>query len=147
MKRRMGKTGEEKSDATQLQRTGQQPPYNLVEMAIDPQTSNPVARVWIPSTNIHISVDITPALQGLSKNARRRAIIYGKTLPTEAAARVDDLIQKAVADYMAKHISEVPRHSVSHKQMRRKSRKRMGNTWPERGVFRGGLPYSSRKRH
>ena len=77
----------------------QQPPYYLVAMGVDAFTFKPVAKVRIPSTDIHLFVDIGPALPGLSKNKRRKASRHGKTLPKEARETVGRLIQKAVVDW------------------------------------------------
>jgi len=81
----------------------QQPEYYLVGMGVDAFTFRPVAKVRIPSTDMHLFVDIGPALPGVGKNARRKASRHGKTLPKEAQETVGRLIQKAVADWQRKH--------------------------------------------
>jgi len=75
----------------------QQPPYYLVAVGVDAFTFRPVAKVRIPSSYVHLFVDIAPALQGLSRNKRRKASRYGKPLPKEAQETVGRLIEKAVA--------------------------------------------------
>ena len=125
----------------------QQPPYCLVGMGIDTRTFRPVAKVRIASTEVYLFVDVGEAMQGISKSARRKAARYGKALPVEVAARIDKLIRRAVADYMAKRTSEVPKHPMPHKQVRCGRKRPKGETWPERGVLHGGLPDSSHRRH
>jgi hypothetical protein len=77
----------------------QQPDYYLVGISVDALTFKPVARVRIPSTYVHLFVEIGSALKGLSKSARRKASRYGKTLPKETQETVGSLVQKAVADW------------------------------------------------
>jgi len=73
----------------------QQPPYYLVGTGVDALTFRPVAKVRIPSTYIILFVDIGPALQGMSKNARRKAVRY-RGLTPEARPKAERLIEQAV---------------------------------------------------
>ncbi len=75
----------------------QQPLYYLVGMGVDALTFRPVAKVRIPSTYVSLFVDIGEALQGVSRNKRRKALRYGKTLPKEARANIEALVRKVVA--------------------------------------------------
>jgi len=86
-------------DAVRRERfLAQQPDHYLVATGVDALTFRPVAKVRIPSTYIHLFVDIGPALQGMGKNARRKAIRY-RGLSKEATDKAGRLIQKAVADW------------------------------------------------
>lgn len=76
----------------------QQPSYYLVAVGVDALTFRPVAKVRIPSTYINLFVDIGPALKGMGKNARRKAIRY-RGLTPEATEKAGRLIEKAVADW------------------------------------------------
>jgi hypothetical protein len=76
-----------------------QPDYYLVGISVDALTFRPVARVRIPSTYVHLFVEIGPALKGLSKSKRRKASRYGRPLPQETQETVGTLVQKAVADW------------------------------------------------
>jgi hypothetical protein len=76
-----------------------QPDYYLVAMSVDALTFRPVAQVRIPSTYVHLFVEIGPALKGLSKSARRKASRYGKPLPKETQETIGTLVQKAVANW------------------------------------------------
>ena len=76
-----------------------QPDYYLEGMSVDALTFKPVAKVRIPSTYVHLFVEIGSALQGLSKSARRKASRYGKPLPKETQETVGTLVQKAVAHW------------------------------------------------
>ena len=75
----------------------QQPLYYLVGMGVDALTFRPVAKVRIPSTYVGLFVDIGEALQGVSRNKRRKALRYGKTLPKEASVKIEALVRKVVA--------------------------------------------------
>ena len=77
----------------------QQPDYYLVGISVDALTFRPVAKARIPSTYVHLFVEIGSALKGLSKSARRKASRYGKPLPQETQETVGTLVQKAVADW------------------------------------------------
>jgi len=80
----------------------QQPDYYVVALGVDPLTFRPVAKVRIPSTYVYLFVDITPAVERLSRNKRRKAARYGKPLPQEIRETVETLAQKAVADWWSR---------------------------------------------
>jgi len=80
----------------------QQPPYYLVGMGVDALTFRPVAKVRISSTYVGLFVDVGEALQGVSKNQRRKAARYGRPLPRQVgdvAETVESLVGRAVADW------------------------------------------------
>ena len=78
----------------------QQPTYYLEGLSVDVLTLKPVVKVRIPSTYITLFVDISEALEGLSKTARRKAI-RRRGLPPEMMDTVIRLAHKAVADWWA----------------------------------------------
>jgi hypothetical protein len=80
----------------------EQPPYYIEALTPDALTFRPVALVRIPSTGVHLFVELGEALQRISKRARRRAVRQGQPLPPDTAAAVDKLIQSAVQDWWAK---------------------------------------------
>ncbi len=80
----------------------EQPPYYIEALTPDALTFRPVALVRIPSTGVHLFVELGEALQRASKSARRKAIRYGKPLPQDTQAAADKLIQSAVQDWWAK---------------------------------------------
>ncbi len=75
------------------------PEYYLVGMGLNPLTFNRVAMVRIPSTFNVLFVDVSEAVQGMSKNIRRKAKRYGHELPEEAMLTVDTLCKAAVRDW------------------------------------------------
>ena len=80
----------------------EQPPYYIEALTPDALTFRPVALVRIPSTGVHLFVELGEPLQRASKSARRKAIRYGKPLPQDTQAAADKLIQSAVQDWWAK---------------------------------------------
>ena len=78
------------------------PDYYVLGMSVDPLTLRRVAYVRIPSTGIGLFVDITGAVQGVSKSARRKAARYGKSLPPQAGMKVEEVIGAAIADWWAR---------------------------------------------
>ena len=77
------------------------PSYYLVGLGVNPFTYKRVALVRIPSTSIHLFVDIPgPPIQEISKNAKRKAARYGKhTVAYQTRERLDDMCKLAVRDW------------------------------------------------
>ena len=73
-----------------------QPEYYLVGLGVNPFTFKRVALVRIPSTYVHLFVDVASAVKGLSKSKRRKIARYGAEPPTEAMESIHSLCQKAV---------------------------------------------------
>ena len=73
-----------------------QPTYYFEGIGMSGLTLRPFARIRIASSHIELFVDLGDTLRPLSKNRRRKAIRYGKSLPVEASNRVDKLCQLAV---------------------------------------------------
>ena len=75
------------------------PAYYLVGMGLNPFTYQRVALVRIPSTFVHLFVDVGTAVQEVSKNARRKAMRHGKIRSGALMARIDELCKAAVEDW------------------------------------------------
>ncbi|MFQ6027697.1 MAG: hypothetical protein ACE5Q6_09415 [Dehalococcoidia bacterium] len=75
------------------------PEYYLVGVGVNPFTYQRVALVRIPSTFVHLFVDVGPAVQEVSKNARRKALRHGKLRHGALMEKIDELCRLAVADW------------------------------------------------
>lgn len=76
---------------------GQQAQYYVEGLGVSGLTFRPFAKVRLASSYVNLFVDIGEALQGLSKNKRRKAVRYGKGLPTE---EVNTACRKAIRHYL-----------------------------------------------
>jgi len=72
-----------------------QPQYYVEGIGISGLTLKPFAKVRIASSYMRLHIDLADSLKNTSKNARRKAIRYGKLTDT-ATAR----IKQAVKDYL-----------------------------------------------
>ena len=77
------------------------PEYYLVAVGVNPFTYRRVALVRIPSTFIHLFVDVRHTVQGVSKNAKRKAKRYGKGTNKVLMATIDESCRLAVRDWWA----------------------------------------------
>jgi hypothetical protein len=78
------------------------PAYYLVGMGVNPFTYQRVALVRIPSTFVHLFVDVgavVKSVPGVSKNAKRKALRHGKIRQGAMMAEIDELCRAAVADW------------------------------------------------
>ena len=75
------------------------PAYYLVGLGVNPFTYKRVALVRIPSTSIHLFVDVGSAIQEVSKNARRKAMRHGRLRNGVLMEKIDELCKLAVADW------------------------------------------------
>ena len=75
------------------------PSYYLVGLGVNPFTYKRVALVRIPSTSIHLFVDVGSAIQEVSKNARRKAMRHGRLRNGVLMEKIDELCKLAVADW------------------------------------------------
>ncbi|HZA21238.1 MAG TPA: hypothetical protein VFA32_01285, partial [Dehalococcoidia bacterium] len=75
------------------------PSYYLVGLGVNPFTYQRVALVRIPSTFIHLFVDVGTAVQDVSKNARCKALRHGKVRNGALMAKIDELCKLAVEDW------------------------------------------------
>lgn len=77
----------------------QRPTYYLVGMGVSPFTYKRVALVRIPSMSHHLFVDVSPATQEVSKNAKRKAMRHGKIRNGVLMERIHEMCQLAVDDW------------------------------------------------
>lgn len=75
------------------------PDYYLVALGVNPFTFKRVALIRIPSTSIHLFVDVASAVQEVSKNARRKAMRHGKVANGALMEQIHQLCQSAVMDW------------------------------------------------
>lgn len=78
-----------------------QPLYYTEGLGISGLTLQPFVRVRLSSSFMRLYVNLGEALRGVSKNKKRKAIRYGKPLPTAIEAVMFSLVKKAVTDYLA----------------------------------------------
>lgn len=78
-----------------------QPEYYLVGLGVDALNFKRVALVRIPSTQIHLFVDVSRAgtFRRLSKNQRRKIVRYGASPPADVMGEIRSLCQEAVEDW------------------------------------------------
>ncbi len=77
-----------------------QPLYYFDGQAVSGLTFKPFVRVRIASSYMRLYVDLGDALRQVSKSKRRKAIRYGKPLPQEVRALINQRIMAAVRDYI-----------------------------------------------
>lgn len=77
----------------------ERPEYYLVGLGVSPFTYKRVALVRIPSTFVHLFVEVGEAVQSVSKNAQRKAKRYGKL--TANLRTIDEACLAAVRDWWA----------------------------------------------
>ena len=75
------------------------PEYYLVGMGVSPFNFKRVALIRIPSTHVHLFVEVGSAAQEVSKNARRKAKRYGKV--SGLYNTIEQTCKAAVADWWA----------------------------------------------
>jgi len=78
-----------------------QPLYFLEGLAISGLTLKPFAKIRIASSYMRLFVDLKDTLKPVSKNKRRKAIRYGKPLPKDIEANLQQTVGKAVRHYLA----------------------------------------------
>ncbi len=74
----------------------QQPLYYNEGIGISGLTFRPFAKVRLASSYVCLLVDLGDTLRSVSKTKRRKAIRYGKPLPSEVQRKVDHLCSLAV---------------------------------------------------
>lgn len=77
-----------------------QPLFYLDGLGVSGLTLSPFAKVRVSSSYVNLFVDLGDTLKGISKNKRRKAIRYGKPLPTEYKRRVEQVCREAVRHYL-----------------------------------------------
>ncbi len=79
----------------------ERPEYYLVGLGVNPFTYQRVALVRIPSTFIHLFVDVGGVLQEVSKNARRKVLRHGRKPGKALDTKIHEKCRLAVADWWA----------------------------------------------
>lgn len=77
-----------------------QPLFYVESLGMDCLKLKPFARVKLSSSYLRLYVDLGDSLRGMSKNKKRKAIRYRKSLPTDIEARVSKLVALAIEDYL-----------------------------------------------
>lgn len=77
-----------------------QPLYRVEAMGLSPLTLKPFALVRLSSTYIGLHVNIGDTLKRISKNAKHKALRYGKRLPVDAQLEIDALCRRAVNHWL-----------------------------------------------
>ena len=75
------------------------PEYYLVALGVNPFTYQRVALVRVPSTFMHLFVDVGCVVQEVSKNARRKAFRHGKIRNGALMAKIHEHCTAAVRDW------------------------------------------------
>ncbi|MDP2730141.1 MAG: hypothetical protein Q8O55_06645 [Dehalococcoidales bacterium] len=78
----------------------QQPLFYLEALGISGITFTPYADVKLPSSLMHLHVDLTSGFQGVSKNRKRKALRHGKPLPDRTQAEIMRICFQAVRAYL-----------------------------------------------
>ena len=76
-----------------------QPLYYLDGQSVSGLTFTPFVRVRIASSYIRLYVDLGDILRQVSKSQRRKAIRYGKPLPSSVKQQISQKVLLAVKDY------------------------------------------------
>jgi hypothetical protein len=76
------------------------PEYYLVAMGVNAFSFDRVALIRIPSTSVHLFVDVGGAVQEVSKNARRKALRHRK-FSGALKDKIDENCKAAVAEWWA----------------------------------------------
>ena len=79
---------------------GNQPLFYLDGLGVSGVTLTPFAKVRVSSSHTSLFVDLGKSLKGVSKNARHKAMRYGKPLPLENRRRVEQVCREAVRHYL-----------------------------------------------
>ena len=77
-----------------------QPSYYVEGLGVSGTTFKPFAKVKMANSFIRLYVDLGDSLKAVSKSKRRKAIRYGKPLPSAASEKVNDICNSAVRHYL-----------------------------------------------
>ncbi len=77
-----------------------QPLFYLEGIGVNGITFKPFAKIRLANSYMRLYVDLGHSLQTISKNRKRKAIRYGKTLPLDVSSRVDSLCYLAVKHHL-----------------------------------------------
>ena len=89
------------SNISQAIYADKQPLYYIEGLGVSGLTMKPFAKVRISSSYMRLFIDLGDTLRGVSKARRRKAIRYGKPLPTNIEANIALIVGEAVKDYIA----------------------------------------------
>ena len=78
-----------------------QPVYYVVCYGISGLTFKPFVKVRVSSSYVNLYIDLADSFKGLSKSKRRKAIRYGKALPSNTREGIEQLIRLAVRHYQS----------------------------------------------
>lgn len=78
-----------------------QPLYYLEGQTVSGLTFTPFVKVRIASSYVRLYIDLGEAFRLVSKNKRRKAVRYGKSLPMSIENHIRKLISEAVRHYLA----------------------------------------------
>ena len=77
-----------------------QPQYYIEALGISGLTFKPFCKVRLPSSYLHLYIELGDSLKQLSKNQRRKAVRYGKPIPTRQELAINDIVRLAVRHYL-----------------------------------------------
>jgi hypothetical protein len=77
-----------------------QPVFYLDGLGVSGITFSPFAKVRVSSSYTNLFVDLGDTLKGVSKNRRRKAIRYGKPLPSPIQKTIWQVCSEAVRHYL-----------------------------------------------
>jgi hypothetical protein len=77
-----------------------QPLYYIDGLGMSGITLKPFVKVKLSSSYTHLYIDLGESLRKVSKNRKRKAIRYGKPLPSKANDIVNSIANDAVLDYL-----------------------------------------------
>ena len=77
-----------------------QPQYYIVALGISGLTCKPIAQVRLSSSFVNLYIELGDSLRSLSKNKRRKAIRYGKPLPSPIETAIIGICREAVRHYL-----------------------------------------------
>jgi len=77
-----------------------QPLYYIDGIGLNGLTLQPFVRVRLASSYMRLYVNLGDTLRGVSKSKKRKAIRYGKPLPSTIEQAVNQLVKSSVLDYL-----------------------------------------------
>jgi hypothetical protein len=79
---------------------GEQPEFYIEGLGVSGLTFKPFAMVRLASSPIRLFIDLGDSLKGISKARKRKAVRYGKPLPSDVEQAIQDKIALAVRQYL-----------------------------------------------
>lgn len=78
-----------------------QPLYSIEGLGFSGLTLEPFVKVKMSSSFMRLYVNLGTTLRGISKSQRRKAIRYGKPVPTSVEQAISHLVNQSVKDYLS----------------------------------------------